>query len=262
MPRLRARKVTAVLTTEEVRGRVAPMPALAAVRSDDHLSAPTLTDAALRQAVREVDRPIEGVQRLLDLAIAVPAVIVGLPIVALVGLTVLVANGPPVFYRQVRLGRNGRPFHLVKFRTMAIDADRLLRELLVADEGAREQFLSSRKLEWDPRVHRIGRFLRRTKLDELPQLWNVLRGHMSIVGPRPVVPEEVVRYGPYGQLVFAVRPGLTGPWQVADVDPDDYAARISIDLAYVQSHRIRDMVALAVRTPKAILRRARTEEFA
>ena len=135
---------------------------------------------------------------------------------------------------------------------MVPDADAQLAMLLQADLSARREFRAARKLQNDPRLIGPGRVIRRFKIDEIPQLVNVIRGEMTLVGPRPVVPTEIARYGPYGQIAFAVRPGLTGPWQVSDVAPEDYQRRIDLDVEFAQRHSLGEIVALLLRTPVAV----------
>jgi lipopolysaccharide/colanic/teichoic acid biosynthesis glycosyltransferase len=151
---------------------------------------------------------------------------------ALVALVVRYSSPGPVVFAQTRVGHHGRPFRCLKFRTMRLGADAELFALLETDSSARTAFAASYKLSDDPRVTRVGRFLRRTSLDELPQLVNVVRGDMSLVGPRPVVPEELWRYGDRGQIVLQVRPGMTGPWQVGGRNDIAYADRIRLDVDY------------------------------
>jgi undecaprenyl-phosphate galactose phosphotransferase len=143
-------------------------------------------------------------------------------------------SGHPVFFSQMRIGRNGRPFRCYKFRTMVVNADAVLEELLERDPEARQEWASCHKLRDDPRITRAGRLLRRTSLDELPQLWNVLKGDMSLVGPRPVVYEEVPRYGRRARDYLAVRPGMTGLWQVSGRNDTGYRRRVAMDVWYVK----------------------------
>jgi len=140
----------------------------------------------------------------------------------------------PILYRQRRVGLNGELFSCMKFRTMVPDAERLLWRLLGANPSLRDEWLATQKLQSDPRVTALGRFLRRTSLDELPQLWNILRGEMSLVGPRPVVPEELSRYGRNASVYLAAKPGLTGLWQVSGRNTTTYRRRVALDVYYVR----------------------------
>jgi len=158
--------------------------------------------------------------------------LVFLPIMALVAILIR-RGGGTVLFRHRRIGQNGREFSCYKFRTMVPDADKALRELLERDPVAREEWDKFRKLRKDPRVTPIGRFLRKTSLDELPQIANVLRGEMSLVGPRPVMRDELKYYGRATSKYLMVKPGLTGLWQVAARSEADYVRRVAIDRYYV-----------------------------
>jgi exopolysaccharide production protein ExoY len=146
----------------------------------------------------------------------------------------MLAQGGPILYRQVRVGRNGQLFRCLKFRTMVPDADKIIRKLIASDLNARTEWLNTHKLRDDPRVTSIGKFLRRTSFDELPQLWNVIRGDMSLVGPRPVVPTELRKYGRSARLVLGVKPGLTGLWQVSGRNDTSYRRRVAMDVYYAK----------------------------
>jgi lipopolysaccharide/colanic/teichoic acid biosynthesis glycosyltransferase len=152
------------------------------------------------------------------------------------------------------VGRFGTRFPLYKFRSMVPDAERLLR---ASPELHARYVAGNYKLpdDEDPRITPLGRILRRTSLDEIPQLWNVLRGDMSLVGPRPVVPQEVAEYGDYARMVLRVRPGLTGAWQVGGRSEVAYPERAWIDLDYVAERSLPGDVAILLRTVPAVLRR-------
>src|SRR6185437_6616204 len=136
----------------------------------------------------------------------------------------------PVLFRQTRLGRGGQVIRVLKFRSMAVDADLRLREILARDPLARQEFEATHKLKHDPRVTRVGNWLRRYSLDELPQLWNVWRGHMSLVGPRPIVAAEIPKYAESYPIVSSVRPGLTGVWQTSGRSDVSYESRRRFDV--------------------------------
>jgi len=171
------------------------------------------------------------VKRLMDVVLCfltLPAIlVVGLPIALLV---MLDGGGP--FFIQTRIGRGGNRFHCLKFRTMVPDAERKLKRILEKDPAARAEWDRDFKLKNDPRVTLIGRFLRKTSLDELPQFLNVLVGEMSIVGPRPVTREELNLYGDNTQLYLACTPGITGLWQVSGRNDVSYANRVALDIRY------------------------------
>jgi Undecaprenyl-phosphate galactose phosphotransferase WbaP len=140
-----------------------------------------------------------------------------------------------VFYGQPRIGRHGVGFVAWKFRSMVTDADARLEQYLIAHPELRTEWERDHKLRDDPRITWIGRFLRRTSLDELPQLWNILRGEMSLVGPRPIVQAEVVKYGDHIALYHKVRPGLSGLWQVSGRNNTTYDERVRLDCYYVRN---------------------------
>jgi Undecaprenyl-phosphate galactose phosphotransferase WbaP len=160
--------------------------------------------------------------------------LVTLPIL-LIGLLVSLESPGPIFYGHHRVGRGRRRFRIWKIRTMKINADELLRNVLAKDGNLREEWMRDRKLRNDPRITRVGRFLRKTSLDELPQLWNVLRGEMSLVGPRPIVEEEVAAYGQNFSLYCRVTPGLTGLWQVSGRNAVSRRDRVLLDSYYVRN---------------------------
>jgi Undecaprenyl-phosphate galactose phosphotransferase WbaP len=177
---------------------------------------------------------LQAGKRGVDVAVAAGVLLLGLPL--LLGLAVLVKlSGPgPVLYGHTRVGRSGRPFKVWKFRTMAVDGDRVLRQHLMRHPAAREEWERDQKLRDDPRVTRAGRVMRRLSLDELPQAWNVLRGDMSLVGPRPIVRDEMRRYGSGIALYTKVKPGITGLWQVSGRNDTGYQDRVQLDLFYVR----------------------------
>lgn len=172
-------------------------------------------------------------KRLFDITFSLSVLIVFAPVyLLLIGLIALSSRGP-VFYVQARVGKNYKPFGCIKFRTMVRNADEVLMEMMETSPGLRQEFQSNFKLRRDPRVTRIGRFLRITSLDEFPQFLNVLKGDMSVVGPRPVVTEELERYGHYADRAFSIRPGITGLWQVSGRNDIPYPRRVQIDIYYV-----------------------------
>lgn len=169
-------------------------------------------------------------------------------------IAVLAAQKGPIFFAHERVGRKGEMFRCYKFRTMVPNADAALSDLLENDSEARVEWLRDFKLRKDPRVTRMGRFLRKTSLDELPQLWNVLNGTMSLVGPRPVVREELVRYGRGARFYLANRPGLTGLWQVSGRNDTDYGRRVALDRAYTENASFWLDIRIVVRTVWIVLR--------
>ena len=195
-------------------------------------------------------------KRLFDVVAAGVILLVIFPLLMVLAASVARDRGP-VFYGHARIGRHGRIFKCLKFRTMRPDADRALARLLESDPAARLEWLARRKLRNDPRVTRLGRFLRTSSLDELPQLLNVLRGDMSLVGPRPVVLEELQAH--YDEVSAAsylsVRPGLTGPWQVSGRSDMDYGERVRLDREYARTLSISGDLRLLARTLLVVARR-------
>ncbi|MCW8086470.1 sugar transferase [Sabulicella glaciei] len=177
------------------------------------------------------------------------------PVFGLLALLVR-SDGGPAFFAHPRVGRNGQVFGCLKFRSMVVDSQARLAALLAADPAARAEWEETRKLRVDPRVTRIGRILRATSLDELPQLLNVLRGDMSLVGPRPVQQAELESY--YGAAAIhymSVRPGITGLWQVSGRSETSYAQRVALDVAYVSRPSLLADLRILLRTPVAVLSR-------
>jgi exopolysaccharide biosynthesis polyprenyl glycosylphosphotransferase len=196
----------------------------------------------------DVSRSTLMLKRVLDLVVGIPLTILALPLLPLIALAIWLEDRGPVFFVQTRGGLNGAPFRLLKFRTMHVGADRSLEEIL--DELPEPMF----KFRSDPRVTRVGRVLRRLSLDELPQLWNLLRGDMSLVGPRPEQLELVERYGPEHRFRLEVKPGLTGPMQIHGRGELTFEERLAVELDYVENLSIgRDLRILAL-TPISVIR--------
>lgn len=172
-----------------------------------------------------------------------------------VWLGVLLTTGRPAIYRHQRIGYRGKPFHCLKFRSMTPDSDAVLEQFLADNEAAREEWRLTFKLRNDPRVTRFGCLLRRTSLDELPQFWNVLRGDMSLVGPRPVVRKELdCFYGADAAKMYeSVKPGLTGPWQVGGRSDTTYKERVAFDCDYVRNCSTWGDIKLIARTASSVL---------
>ena len=192
-------------------------------------------------------------KRVLDVVGAIALGLVFSPlIVAIVAL--MLPGGNPILYRHRRVGRNGRTFSCVKFRTMIPNADQVLRGLLENDPELRAEWIQDRKLRRDPRVTRLGHFLRRTSLDELPQLLNVLRGEMSLVGPRPVVREELLRYGRSVGIYLSVKPGITGLWQVTGRNNTSYRRRVALDIYYIRNQNVLLDLYILTKTTGVVLR--------
>jgi exopolysaccharide biosynthesis polyprenyl glycosylphosphotransferase len=193
-----------------------------------------------------------AMKRVFDVTVGAAGLLVTLPIFALVALAIMVDDGRPVFFRQLRAGQGGRTFRILKFRTMVRDAEARLHELIALEELADPLF----KLRSDPRVTRVGRFLRKTSLDELPQLVNVLRGEMSIVGPRPELLDIVERYTPEHEFRLHVKPGITGPWQVFGRSDLTFDEVLAVEREYVENlSLVRDMRIVLMTLPAVFGRR-------
>ena len=160
----------------------------------------------------------------------------------------------PVFYRQRRIGRYGRSFHLYKFRTMVQNADQLLQTYLDKSPELKFEWQTTHKLQKDPRVTRVGAFLRKSSLDELPQLWNIFIGEMSLIGPRPIVDDEVEKYSSCYELYKQVRPGLTGLWQVSGRSDTSYERRVELDEYYVLNRSLKLDLEILLKTILVVLR--------
>nr|KIS34104.1 hypothetical protein TQ38_04650 [Novosphingobium sp. P6W] len=191
--------------------------------------------------------------RAFDLAVSALALLLFLPLLLLVALAVRLTSYGPVLFVQQRIGRDGKQFPCLKFRSMVVDARERLETLLSSSEEARQEWARDQKLRSDPRITPIGRILRKTSLDELPQLLNVLFGHMSVVGPRPIVEGEVARYGHRFGAYCSVRPGLTGLWQVSGRNEVSYDTRVRLDAFYALRKSLVYDFAICLRTVPAVL---------
>jgi Undecaprenyl-phosphate galactose phosphotransferase WbaP len=196
-----------------------------------------------------------GTKRALDFLGAIVLAVVSSPLILAIVIVALIRREPgSIIYKHRRIGQDGRAFECLKFRTMVPNADQVLRELLERDPAIKAEWLRDHKLRCDPRVTRLGRFLRRTSLDELPQLWNVMRGEMSLVGPRPVVREELLRYGRNARAYLSAKPGITGLWQVKGRNNTDYRRRVVLDTYYVRNQNLLLDLYILLRTTRVVLR--------
>jgi undecaprenyl-phosphate galactose phosphotransferase len=161
-------------------------------------------------------------------------------------------DGGPAFYRHRRIGEGGRAFYCMKFRTMVPNSDEVLNRVLAADPAAAAEWAATQKLRNDPRVTRVGRFLRKSSLDELPQLFNVLRGEMSLVGPRPIVQAEIARYAGEIEYYYEAKPGITGLWQVSGRSDTSYDRRVRLDVWYVRNWTLWHDIAILMKTIPAV----------
>ncbi|WP_428384672.1 sugar transferase [Nevskia ramosa] len=192
-------------------------------------------------------------ERGLDIAFAL-SIGLALSPVLLVAVLALGFSDGPILFKQARLGRGGRLFHVYKFRTMVPDASEVLNDLLESNPELRAEWERDFKLKDDPRITTIGRFLRRTSLDELPQLWNIMSGDMSVVGPRPVVPSEIIRYGRFAKHYYAQRPGLTGLWQVSGRNDASYERRVVLDAFYSKNRSLGLDISIMLKTIRVVLK--------
>ena len=197
-----------------------------------------------------------GLKYMLDRVAAVLLLVILAPVFALVAMLVGMDGGPIMFSHR-RVGRDGKAFGCLKFRTMVVAAEELLPEYLRFHPEAAKEWQREQKLAFDPRVTGVGKLLRRTSLDELPQLWNVLRGEMSLVGPRPVTRGEInTHYARCAGAITSVKPGLTGLWQVSGRNDVDYEKRVALDLRYVESWSLLKDLRILVKTADVVLSRA------
>ncbi len=197
-----------------------------------------------------------ALKRIMDVGGSVLAALALSPLLLLIMLCIVVESPGSPFFRQRRIGLQGRPLRILKFRTMVPDAETRLAEYLNASPELRREWERDQKLRHDPRITRMGRFLRRTSLDELPQLWNILCGEMSLVGPRPIVENEIAKYGSAFDAYIRVRPGLTGLWQVSGRNDLSYDQRIRLDRYYIGNWSIwLDLFILAKTVPAALSRK-------
>jgi lipopolysaccharide/colanic/teichoic acid biosynthesis glycosyltransferase len=201
----------------------------------------------LRERVDVEIRPATG-RRVVETVLAVTGILVASPVLLVLAVLIVVSTPGPIWYAQVRVGRGGQLFRCYKLRTMVPNAADIRDALLRDDPEAPVEYERHCKLKDDPRITPIGKILRKTSLDELPQLVNVIKGDMALVGPRPVVPHELTRYGDAADLLLSVRPGLTGLWQVSGRNDLSYDERVDLDLEYVRRRSLRLDAGIILRT--------------
>ncbi len=222
-----------------------------------------------RPVLRAGEAPATGsLKRVVDVVGATVLAVVSLPITLPITLALCLEGGPrhllracrsgglrrQVLFGHARIGCDGAEFQCLKFRSMRPMSEEDFRRYLESHPEAQAEWLRDHKLKNDPRVTRVGRFLRRTSLDELPQLWNILRGDMSLVGPRPIIHEELIRYGRYITRYKSVRPGLTGLWQVTGRNDSDYQRRVRLDAYYIRRQNLFFDFYILLRTANAVLK--------
>lgn len=190
--------------------------------------------------------------RLFDILISVSALVVTFPVVFMLSIILFFLNGTPIIFEQKRLGKNGKKFKIFKFRTMRSDATDILKE----DPDLFKKYVKNDykiPANEDPRLVKLGSFLRKTSIDEIPQFFNVLKGDMSIVGPRPIVPEEIERYKGFEKLFLSVKPGITGLWQITGRSDIEYPQRKYLDLLYIENKSIIFDIKIFFKTIKIVL---------
>lgn len=192
------------------------------------------------------------IKRWLDCLLVIAAAPIALPILAVIGTLVVLTSPGPVFYSHRRLRRNGSFFSMWKFRTMCVNSAEVLEDYLAGHPEARREWNQTHKLRRDPRITRLGYFLRRYSLDELPQVWNVFNGSMSLVGPRPIVAAEVEKYAEYFGFYCRVNPGLTGLWQVSGRSTLSYPARVQLDRKYVETWSLTNDLKIILKTFRSV----------
>ena len=195
----------------------------------------------------------DTMKRTIDIVLAALALVLLLPAMALIALILFLQDGRPIFFNHCRIGFRGREFSCLKFRTMKQDAEQRLADLLRNCEASRQEWATTQKLKNDPRITRFGSFLRRSSLDELPQLINVLRGEMSLVGPRPIVRAEIPRYADAYIYYASIRPGVTGLWQINGRNDTDYSERVRLDVQYAKTGTLRTDLIILIKTVAVVL---------
>ncbi|MCA0994797.1 sugar transferase [Alloyangia pacifica] len=216
-----------------------------------HNNSLKIDSAALRHA-----GPYQDItKRILDVVLSLLMLPIIIPVIAVLYVMVRLDGGPG-FYGHSRVGRNGRTFQCWKVRTMVQDSQERLEHLLATDPEAREEWKKDRKLRNDPRVTRFGAFMRSSSLDELPQIWNVLKGEMSLIGPRPITSSELHYYGGHQWVYLSMRPGVTGLWQVSGRNDVSYDERVQLDADYYEAMTLRSDMRILWRTASVVLARS------
>jgi Undecaprenyl-phosphate galactose phosphotransferase WbaP len=192
-------------------------------------------------------------KRVFDIVVSSLAIVILAPLMALVYILIVVTDGGPVLIRHMRIGSSGALFPCLKFRTMVVDAAGVLARHLESDPAAREEWQQNHKLKNDPRITPVGALLRKTSLDELPQLFNVLCGHMSLVGPRPITSEEIQHYNSSMHFYYQTRPGITGLWQVSGRNNLSYSHRVKLDEEYVMNWSFKRDIFILLKTVVCVI---------
>lgn len=215
----------------------------------------SITNAEVSSAATHAARRGIGAKRAFDVTTACAILLFALPAMFFIAVLMFSFDRGPILFSHERIGLNGKRFRCLKFRSMVVDSQEALRRHLERFPRARAEWEATQKLRDDPRITSLGRFLRVTSLDELPQLINVIRGDMSLVGPRPIVQDEVVRYADQIEHYAAVRPGITGLWQVSGRSDCDYDQRVQLDTLYVRQWSFFGDLVILVKTIKVVILR-------
>lgn len=210
-----------------------------------------LESAGLKDMPRYMDRSYRIMKGLFDRGLAAVALLILFPVFLIISVMIMIADGFPVIFKQRRLGENNQEFYIYKFRTMRRDAEQILK----SNPALMEEYKRTFKIENDPRLLKFGKFLRSTSLDELPQLINVVQGKMSLVGPRPIVPQEIEKYGENQNVYLAMKPGCAGLWQCSGRSDLSYEERVALDVEYFRSARMRIDLMILWKTVKSVLKR-------
>jgi len=210
----------------------------------------TATVARLPQTQQNAQQANRRLKAMLDFAIVLPTLLLIWPLFAILALAVKLDSPGPVIHRRRVLGRDGRIFDAFKFRTMYVNGD----EILARHPKLKAELQQNYKLKCDPRITRVGSFLRKFSLDELPQLFNVLAQDMSVIGPRIIAPDEITKYGQWGQTLLTVMPGLTGLWQVSGRSNTSYDERVNLDMQYIDNWSIFMDIKILLKTIPAVMK--------
>lgn len=199
----------------------------------------------------------KGIKRLVDIVGGLIGVITLIPLTIIIYIArkVLHEDDGPIFYEQLRIGKNGKTFRMYKYRSMVVGADELLKEYLEENEEARKEYKEYKKLKDDPRVTKVGNFIRKTSLDEFPQFINVLKGDMSLVGPRPYLPREKEDMGEYYTYIIKSRPGITGYWQIAGRSDVTFDDRLIMDYDYNKNSSLKNDLKILVKTVLNVIKK-------
>lgn len=197
------------------------------------------------------------IKRTIDILAGIVGIILLIPITLVVAIMRVIKkeNDGPMFYEQLRIGKNGKQFRMYKFRSMCLNADETLKKYLEENEDAKKEYKKYKKLKYDPRITKVGKVLRATSLDEFPQFINVLKGDMSLVGPRPYLPREKKDMGKYYDVIIKIKPGVTGPWQIRGRSNISFEDRLKIDAEYIQKMSITNDVKMVLKTLTKVVKK-------